>query len=79
MTSEKRKTSQIISGAERKIRRYIVPYAARIRSQKEKIPQKKGKSGEKRPKLAVKSASFFIKSGYKRKNMVYLSKIVERI
>lgn len=46
---------------------------------KEKIRRKNEKSGEKGPDLTVKSAAFFIKSGYRRKNVVYLRKSVERI
>ena len=46
---------------------------------KEKIRRKNEKSGEKRPDLTVKSTAFFIKSGYRRKNVVYLRKSVERI
>lgn len=46
---------------------------------KEKRRRKNEKSGEKRPDLTVESAAFFIKSGYRRKNVVYLRKSVERI
>ena len=46
---------------------------------KEKRRRKNEKSGEKRLDLTAKSAAFFIKSGYRRKNVVYLRKSVERI